>query len=397
MNTHIDKQDIEKWAEYLLNHSLGGMRPEDVVMVKGEHIAWPLLSVLQDKIFSAGAIADICLVPPDNNRGQVWGASIARHGTVEQIRRVPEWHRQRYENMTKYIEVLGAEDPSLYANLPAETSAALMKADEPFKSIRLLKPWVLTLYPTRGFADIEGLSLEEYTDIVVSASTTDPGMLEAVEEPIYRLMQDSRVISVRTQHPGTGRDLTLNMNIDGRFAVKCTGIRNFPDGEVFTSPDARTVDGEIFLDLPVYYNGVTLQGIYLKIENGIITDYTANREYDTLRQIIETDDGSHRIGEVALGMNSGLKKALKHPLFVEKVGGTLHIAIGASYPECFVDDPASAEGRQQSEEFFRQGSLNRSSQHVDIVVDFRPGGTGKEIYLDNTRLEIRNNIWTIPE
>ncbi len=397
MTARIERRDLETWADYLLGHSLGKIGPEDVVMIKGEHITWPLMSILQDKIFSAGGIADICLVAPDNNRGMAWGSSIARHGTVEQIKRVPEWHRRRYEVMTKYIEILGAEEPTLFANLPEETSAALVKADEPYKNIRLLKPWVLTLFPTRGFADIENLSLEEYTDIVVSASTTDPRLLEEVEEPIYRLMQNSRLISIRSRHPQTGKDLILSMNIEDRSAVKCTGIRNFPDGEVFTSPDARTVEGEIFVDLPVYYNGVTLQGIYLKIDKGIITDYKAEQEHDTLKKIIETDDGSHRIGEVALGMNSGLKKALKHPLFVEKVGGTLHIAIGASYPECFVEEQASKEGQQQAEEYFRQGSLNRSSQHVDIVVDFRPGGAGREVYLDDTKLAIKDNIWVVPE
>jgi leucyl aminopeptidase (aminopeptidase T) len=81
---------------------------------------------------------------------------------------------------------------------------------------------------------------------------------------------------------------------------------------------------------------------------------------------------------------------------VEKVGGTLHIAIGESYPECFVKDPASEEGKAQLEEFARQGIINNSAQHVDIVTDFRPGGAGRAVYLDNTKLEIKNNIWTIP-
>jgi leucyl aminopeptidase (aminopeptidase T) len=95
-------------------------------------------------------------------------------------------------------------------------------------------------------------------------------------------------------------------------------------------------------------------------------------------------------------MNAGIKKVLRHPLFVEKVGGTLHVAIGSSYPECFVSDPSSADGKAQAEALWKEGILNRSAQHVDIVTDFRPGGAGREVYLDDTRLEVHDGIWVVP-
>jgi len=397
MNNKIKKEDLEKWADYILEHSLGGIKPEDVVMVKGEHIAWPLISVLQDKIFKAGGIADINIVAPDNNRGMVWGSSIARNGSIEQIKRVPKWFKERYENMTKYIEVLGAENPELFSNLPEKTAKALFVADEPYKSIRLSKQWVITLFPTQGFADIEGMSLEEYSDIIISASVTNPKLLEEVEEPIYQLMERANTMRVATKCPETGKSYELNLDISGRNAVKCTGARNFPDGEVFTSPNANKVNGEIFVDLPVFYNGETIQGIYLKIEKGEIVDYSANEGLETLKNIIETDKGSHRIGEVALGMNAGITKALKHPLFVEKVGGTLHIAIGASYDEPYAREYNTEKGKEIIEKCVMDGVLNRSAQHVDIVTDFREGGSGQAVYIDEIKLEIKNNIWVIPE
>ena len=150
------------------------------------------------------------------------------------------------------------------------------------------------------------------------------------EDDIYQLMSKSEVIRIITTDPNSGEDLELKMNIGGKNIIKCAGQRNFPDGEVFTSPDANSTEGEIFVDLPVSYMGVTIQGIYLRLNKGIIEEYSAIRGGDTLKKIIETDKGSHRLGEVALGMNNGIEKVLKHPLFVEKVGGTLHIAIGAS-------------------------------------------------------------------
>jgi aminopeptidase len=321
---------------------------------------------------------------------------MARHGSIDQIKQVPSWLEDRYNSMTKYIEILGSELPSLYTNLPDETQQAIMKADEPFKMIRLLKPWVLTLFPTQGFADIEGMSLEAYKDFIVNASIVDPRMLDEVEENIYQLLSKSEVIKIITTHPDSGNELELKMNIGGRNIVKCTGERNFPDGEVFTSPDANSVEGEIFIDLPISYMGDTIQGIYLQFKNGNIETHSAKSGAKTLAKIIETDAGSRRLGEVALGMNSGIQKVLKHPLFVEKVGGTLHIAIGASYPECFVAEQASEEGKKEADVYFKKGILNRSAQHVDIVTDFRPGGVGKAVYLDDTKLEIRDNIWVVP-
>lgn len=397
MDAKISQKDLETWADYLLNYSLEGIRPDDVVMIKGEHICWPLISVLQDKIISAGAIPDINLVPPDNDRGKVWGAAMARHGSLKQIEKTPAWHLARYESMTKFIEILGAESPDLFANLPDDTSQAIMRADEPFKNIRLAKPWVLTLFPTEGFAEVEGMSLEEYTRVIVNASTVDPRKLEALEEPLYQVMSGSKTIKIETKHPATGKLLTLKMNIAHRNIVKCTGARNFPDGEVFTSPDANSVEGEIFVDLPVFYSGTTIQGIYLRFEQGVIKEYAAMQGSETLSKIIETDKGSHRLGEVALGMNNGIQKVLKHPLFVEKVGGTLHIAIGASYPECFTKDPNSEVGKKETNDLLKTGVMNKSAQHVDIVTDFRAGGTGRAVYLDEVKLGIKDNIWVVPQ
>jgi aminopeptidase len=396
MSLEISRKHLETWADYLLDYSLGGVREDDVIMLKGEHITWPLMSVLQDKIFAAGGIADVNLVAPDNDRGRVWGASIARHGTPAQIERVPQWQTDRYNRMTKYIEILGAESPALFAGLPDENAMALAKADDPVKNIRMLKPWVLTLFPTQAFADMEGMSLEEYADAVVSASVTDPRELDEIEDPIGTLMGKSSTIRFETEDPRNGRLLELSMNIAGQRPIKCTGKRNFPDGEVFTSPDARTVEGEIFVDKPVFYGGTTIEGVHLRFEGGVIQEYSAQKGGDALAKIIETDAGSKRLGEVALGMNAGMKKVLRHPLFVEKVGGTAHIAIGASYPETYVDDPASEEGRKRCDALADEGKLNRSAQHVDIVTDFREGGTGRAVYLDDTRLEVREGIWVVP-
>ncbi|MBU1099519.1 MAG: aminopeptidase [Bacteroidetes bacterium] len=397
MQAKIKTADLEKWAEYLINHSLGGVNKEDVVMVKGEHICWPLMSVLQDKIIQAGAVCDINITAPDNDRGKVFGASMGKYGSPEQIKRAPEWQRKRYEEFNKFIEVLGVEDPNLFKGQKEELAQEIMRVDEELKNLRLSKKWCITLFPTQGFADMEGLSLEEYTDIVVGASLVDPSNLDELEEDLAILFDSEDTVTLETHCPHTNRDLKLTMNIKDRLAVKCTGTRNFPDGEVYTSPDARTVEGEIFVDLPVFQGGKVIQGIYLKFEGGKIINYKADKGHDALQKIIETDDGSHRLGEVALGMNTGMKKVLMHPLFVEKVGGTAHIAIGASYPTAFTNDPESEAGQKLIDELTEKGVYNTSAQHVDIVTDFRPGGSGRAVYIGETKLEIENDIWVVPK
>ncbi len=225
MQNDIAKKDLETWADYLLNYSLSGIKKDDVVMIKGENISWPLMSVLQDKIFAAGGIADINIIAPDNDRGKVWGNSIAIHGSTEQITKIPQWHIDRYKTMTKYIEILGVSNPDLFQNGKEDLAKEIMKVDAPVKDIRLNKPWVLTLFPTKGFADMEGMTLQEYSDFIVKASTVDPRLLDTVEEDIYQLLKKSSEIKIQTVHPKTKKELELKLNITGRNIIKCTGER----------------------------------------------------------------------------------------------------------------------------------------------------------------------------
>jgi aminopeptidase len=295
--------------------------------------------------------------------------------------------------MTKYVEVLGAEDPSRFSGVTPAQSQSVVAADRAFTDLRLARPWVITLYPTPGFAALEGLDFDEYTRFLVRASTVDPRPLRVAEERIAPYFLEGRVFRVQTEHPGEKRRLELTTSIAPSLPTMSYGLRNFPDGEVFTSPDANTTEGEIFFDLPVMYGGQDISGIYLQFRAGKIVAYRADVGHEQLATIIETDAGSHRLGEVALGMNPGLDRVLKHPLLVEKVGGTLHCAIGASYENGYVENPGSEAGRARLKELENAGVLNRSAQHVDIVSDFRPGGCGRRVFIDEQELVPKDGVW----
>jgi aminopeptidase len=200
-------------------------------------------------------------------------------------------------------------------------------------------------------------------------------------------------MEVVTFHPVEKRELTLSMSLAESIPVLSHGLRNVPDGEVFTSPDASSVEGEIFLDLPVLNGGVDVSGMHLVFEGGRIVRFSALEGEAQLASIVGTDDGARRLGEVALGMNPGLTRALKHPLFVEKVGGTLHVAIGASYETCYERDPKDPAARKRLEELAAHGVLNRSAQHVDVVCDFREGGCGRRVTIDGRPVVVKDGLW----
>ncbi len=390
----VDARDLETWASILLDHSLGGIEPGDRVMIKGERIGWPLMEVLERRVVEAGAVPDVLLVPPNNDRGRVWSAGVGRVATPEQLARVPDWHRARYESFNKYVEVLGAEDPSRYQGLEPARAQAVAMADRPFANLRLARRWVITLYPTPAMAAFEGIEFDEYVRFVVDASITDPRPLRDAEERIAPLLREGRRATVVTEAPD-GRNMALVLDIGPSIPAMSYGLRNLPDGEVYTSPVASATEGEIYLDLPNSNAGNDIRGIRLRFEHGRIVNYHAEVGHQHLREIIETDDGSHRLGEFALGMNPGLTRVLKHPLFVEKVGGTVHIAIGASYEHCYVEDPASDDGKKRIAELTAADVVNRSAQHVDLVADFRPGGCGRKVMIDGTELVVKDGVWVV--
>ena len=197
-NANISLADLETWAGYLLDHSLGGITKEDRVMIKGERTCWPLMEVLERKVIESGALPDVLLVPPNNDRGRVWSAAMGRSADADQLTNTPDWLRARYESMTKYVEVLGAEDPTQYMGLSAEQGQALAAADRRFSDIRLSKSWVITLFPTEGMAKTEGMDLEDYAEFIVRASTADPMPLKTAEEKLAPLFDEGRSVTVVT-------------------------------------------------------------------------------------------------------------------------------------------------------------------------------------------------------
>ncbi|MFH1649100.1 MAG: aminopeptidase [Candidatus Woesearchaeota archaeon] len=259
---------------------------------------------------------------------------------------------------------------------------------------RLAKPWTLTLFPTRGESIVEGFStVNEYADFLIGASLTDYAKLVEDQRVIKDLMDASDTVRLRTYDRRTGQLCDLEIEIGGNgihnVVDSCGGTHNVPDGKVFTSPNTTRLQGKVVLDVPVIYNGAEMEGVYLEIKNGRIVDYRAERGQDTLTKIIETDDGSHMMGEIAVGTNPNVTRAMKHPLFAEKIGGTCHMAIGRPYEDCYPElkHATDAEKEERIPQLVAAGRFHKSAQHVDIPTDFRNPTHGQALYIGDTELK----------
>ena len=165
-----------------------------------------------------------------------------------------------------------------------------------------------------------------------------------------------------------GQDTDFRFSCEGRKWINCDGKVNFPDGEVFTGPVEDSVEGTIRLTYPGIYMGQEVEDIFLRFEKGVVVEARARQGEELLTQILYTDSGARRVGEIAIGTNPHIQRFTKNMLFDEKMGGTVHLAIGNSIPE--------------------SGGVNQSAIHWDMLKDMRTGGRieadGRLIYEDGT-------------
>ncbi len=215
--------------------------------------------------------------------------------------------------------------------------------------------WVYTLYPTNAYASDAEMSLREFEDFYFRACLADDsdpiGAWTRASEECHRLaawIQGRE--EVRIVAPGTD----VRLGIADRTFIPCDGKHNMPDGEFFTGPIEDATEGEVAFHLPSVIAGREVAGVRLRFESGKVVDASAERGEEFLFNLLDTDEGSRRLGELGFGTNFGIDRGTRDVLLDEKIGGTVHLAVGASYPE--------------------SGGQNDSAVHTDMVCDLRQGG-----------------------
>jgi aminopeptidase len=215
--------------------------------------------------------------------------------------------------------------------------------------------WVYTLFPTHAYASDAEMSLEQFESFYFRACLThDRDPVTAWKRQSAETVRLSEWVQgrseVHVEAPGTD----IRLGIEGRTFIAADGKHNMPDGEFFTGPIEDSVEGEVSFDLPSVIGGREVAGVRLRFEGGKVVDASAERGEPFLIELLDTDEGARRLGELGIGTNYGIERGTKDVLLDEKIGGTVHLAVGKSYPET--------------------GGVNDSAVHTDMVCDLRQGG-----------------------
>ncbi len=224
------------------------------------------------------------------------------------------------------------------------------------RSARLEFEWVGTWYPTESSAQEANMSLEEYEDFVYNSmflNFDDPAgkwrELSAMQQFKVDWLKGKKHVKLQ------GPNADLQLSIEDRTFINSDGHKNMPSGEIFTGPVEESVNGWVRFDYPSIVAGRAVSGIELRFENGKVVHAKAEANDDLLQAQLNTDAGARYLGEFAIGTNFGINRFTGNILFDEKIGGTIHMAVGMGYPET--------------------GSKNRSAVHWDMICDMRNDST----------------------
>ena len=344
----------ERLAKILVGYSTE-VKEGELVSIDGDSAAEPLLLAVYEEVLKAGAhpILNVAL------DGQV--AAYYRHASDDQIDWVSPVSEWLLDNVDVRIAVGASSNPRELSSVPPERQSRRQRATGDLlgrameRSAKGEFRWVVTLYPTNAYAAEAEMSLAEYEDFYYGACLADDDdpltawrRASAETERLAEWIEGRE--EVRVVAPGT--DITLG--IAGRKFIPCDGRHNMPDGEFFTGPVEDSVEGEVSFHLPATIGGREVAGVKLRFEAGKVVEASAERGEEFLVELLDTDDGARRLGELGIGTNYAIDRGTREVLLDEKVGGTVHMAVGRSYPE--------------------SGGLNESAVHTDLVCDLRLGG-----------------------
>jgi aminopeptidase len=357
-------QRADALAAILVQYSTAVKKGETVV-IGGATSAEPLVLAIYEEVLRAGAHPIVQMAPEEGL------ASLYRLASGDQLDWVAPTSLWLAENADVRISIISEHNSRALSNVDPAKQARAQKARKPLGDITMKRSaegsfrWSLTAFPSHGLASEAGMSLSEYSDFYYDAClATDPDPVTAwarqsdETERLAEWIQGREEVHIK----GPGTDVTLN--VAERTWIPCTGKHNMPDGEFFTGPVEDSVEGEVAFSFPAVYGGREVSGVKFRFEGGKVVDASATQGEAYLLEMLDADEGARRLGELGIGTNYGISTGTREILLDEKIGGTIHMAIGKSYPE--------------------SGGVNDSAVHWDMVCDLREGGS---ITVDGTELQ----------
>ena len=349
---------LHRLAEVLVHYSLA-TKPGDRVLIQAPAAAAALIREVYRQVIRLGAYPTARITLDDLTELAL------REGNTNQLEYVSELDRYEVECVDAWLVISAEENTHALDGINPRGLAARHKARAPLmgRCIERITAgqlrWCHTIFPTNAYAQNAGMSLSEYEDFLFQA-----GLLNR-EDPVtaWRAVHESQqaIVDFLEDHndvhivaPG----VNLTYKVGGRKWINGSGTYNFPDGEVFTGPIESSVNGAIRFTFPAVYKGVRVEDVSLRFQDGNVVDATASRGHEFLMCMLGTDEGAHKVGEVAFGLNSQVDRFTGNTLFDEKIDGTMHLALGKSHPHT--------------------GGRNVSAIHWDMVADLRDG----QVYVD---------------
>jgi aminopeptidase len=349
----------EKYADLLVGYCTR-VQPGELVAIHVPTAAVPMARALTRSVLRAGGRPEVRIAYPEFQEDVLELADDAYFDAepvldLEEVRRVDAWIRVAAPTNSRALQ---AADKTRVARLARQQG--------PVGAIRLDRTkWVGTLFPTDAAAQDAGMSLGAFEAFVFDAmflNDPDPvakwGELRAFQATLIERL--ARAEEVRIVAAGTD----LRMSVAGRTWVNSDGRKNMPSGEVFTGPVEDSAEGTVTFDLPSSVAGSVVRGVRLRFEAGKVVEASAEEGDDLLQAQLDADPGARFLGELGIGTNFRIRTPILNTLYDEKIGGTVHLALGRSYPET--------------------GGTNQSAIHWDLITDLRVGG---ELLLDGEPLQ----------
>lgn len=343
---------IERLAKNLIHYSTK-LKQGEKILIEVFDEAHPLAKALIKEAYKVGAMPFLAL------RNNALQRELIMRATRRQMEIIAENEANLMKQMDAYLGIRASNNVSELADVPTEQMSLYQQywSKPVHGDIRVPNTkWCVMRYPNGAMAQLANTSTEAFEDFYFDVCNLDYAKMDEAMTPLVALMD--RTDRVKITGPGT--DLTFS--IKDIPSVKCSGLRNIPDGEVYTAPVKNSVQGTLTYNTPAVYQGVTYENISLSFEDGKIVKATANHA-EKINKIFDTDDGARFVGEFALGVNPYITTPMKDTLFDEKIQGSFHFTPGMAYKEA--------------------NNGNVSAIHWDLVCIQRPDYGGGEIYFDD--------------
>lgn len=348
-----DTHKLQKLADIIINYSVALQKGEKLLIRGYGFEGYPLIKELYREAVQKGARK----VDVRFSVGEL-GRIFYDHATAYQLAyrdRIDEKVAETYDAM---IQIVADENPYELSNVPVSKIQTVQKASKPLSDILHKKRWLLFYYPARAYAQTAKKSQETWEDFVLDSCIRDWKKEEQVQKRFIELMKKIDEVHV------TGNETDLKLSVKGQAWRTCCGRCNLPDGEIFTSPRLISVSGVIRFNVPTRYQSKDFEWVKLWFEKGVVVKEEASHHTEDVTAILDADQGGRRVGEFAFGLNKTINEPTRMILYDEKMGNSLHMALG----KCYDDAPNG----------------NDSTIHWDMILRFDWAGAG--IFFDGVKV-----------